>query len=67
MIETPMTTPDGVLTQENYNKDIEAHYLLGRYGKPREVALTTAFLLSDASSFITGASIMIDGGVSVNH
>lgn len=67
MIETPMTAPDGVLTQENYNKDIEAHYLLGRYGKPREVALTTAFLLSDASSFITGASIMIDGGVSVNH
>ncbi len=67
MINTPMTASDGKATDEMYQKDIDAHYLLGRYGEPEEVALTTCFLLSDASSFITGTSILVDGGVSVNH
>ena len=56
-----------IMTNENgiYQKDIEEHYLLGRYGYPEEVAHVIAFLLSDASSFITGASIMVDGGSSL--
>jgi NAD(P)-dependent dehydrogenase (short-subunit alcohol dehydrogenase family) len=67
MIRTPMTQPGGVLNEVDYQKDIEEHYLLGRYGEPEEVARTIVFLLSDASSFITGTSIMIDGGASVIH
>lgn len=67
MIHTPMTEPNGPVTAEDYEKDIAIHYLLGRYGEPEEVAHTVAFLLSDASSFITGASIMIDGGFSIIH
>ena len=35
-------------------------------GQPSDVANLIAFLLSDASSFITGASIPIDGGLSVD-
>jgi NAD(P)-dependent dehydrogenase (short-subunit alcohol dehydrogenase family) len=31
-------------------------------GKPEDVANATAFLLSDASGFITGTSIVVDGG-----
>lgn len=65
MIHTPMTEPTGTFTEEDYQKDIEAHYLLKRYGRPEEVAWTTAFLLSDASSFITGATILVDGGASI--
>jgi NAD(P)-dependent dehydrogenase (short-subunit alcohol dehydrogenase family) len=35
---------------------------LGRFGKPGEIAGTAAFLISDASSFITGQNIAVDGG-----
>jgi len=67
MIRTPMTEPTGTLSEEDYKEDIAKHYLTGRYGLPEEVARTVVFLLSDASSFITGASIMVDGGCSVIH
>ena len=65
MIETPLINLDA-LTEEDKAIDAEK-YLLKRYGKPEEVARTTAFLLSDASSFITGTSIIVDGGYTVNH
>lgn len=65
MIETPLINPDA-LTEEDKAIDAEK-YLLKRYGKPEEVARTTAFLLGDASSFITGTSIIVDGGYTVNH
>lgn len=65
MIETPMINLDA-LTEEDKAKDAEI-YLMKRYGKPEEVAHLHAFLLSDASSYITGDSIIIDGGYTVNH
>ena len=36
---------------------------LGRFGLPGEVAAANAFLVSTASSFITGAALPVDGGV----
>lgn len=66
MIETPMTEGLSSVTEEDKAKDAEK-YLLKRYGKPEEVARLTAFLLSEASSYITGDSIIIDGGYTVNH
>ena len=67
MIMTPMTKPEGTLSEADYQKDIDDHYLLGRYGQPEEVARVISFLLSDASSFMTGASVMVDGGCSLVH
>lgn len=66
MIVTPMTQNSSTFTKEDYEKDSEK-YLLKRYGRPEEVANTIVFLLSDASSFITGESILVDGGFTVNH
>ena len=36
---------------------------MGRTGRPEEVANAALFLLSDEASFVTGAALPVDGGV----
>lgn len=64
-IETPMTQRLNT-TEEQLELD-RRRYLLQRYGKPEEAAMAAAFLLSDASSFIDGTSLVVDGGRTVLH
>jgi len=55
----------GGLNEEQYAQFLERSkttHALGRIGEPEEVAATIAFLASDESSFITGATIPVDGG-----
>ncbi|HEY4547192.1 MAG TPA: SDR family oxidoreductase [Pedomonas sp.] len=46
---------------------IEGLHALKRLAQPEEIAQAALFLASDASSFVTGAAIMADGGVSINR
>jgi NAD(P)-dependent dehydrogenase (short-subunit alcohol dehydrogenase family) len=39
-----------------------AHRSLGRIGKPEEIAQAALYLASDASSFVTGTALVVDGG-----
>lgn len=40
-----------------------AKYPLGRFGKPNEIAEVAVFLASDKASFVTGAAVAVDGGM----
>ena len=52
---------------ENYRrKIIDAKIPLGRIGDPADVAAAAVFLASDASAYITGVSLPVDGGVLIN-
>lgn len=60
MTETPFIHR-GTLTDDDFSKDMEK-YPLKRYGNPSDIANGILFLLSDASSWMTGQSLVIDGG-----
>jgi len=53
--------PNSVLTEEQ-KRAFAARTALGRWGEPRELAGTALLLASDAGSYITGTSIVVDGG-----
>jgi NAD(P)-dependent dehydrogenase (short-subunit alcohol dehydrogenase family) len=40
---------------------------LGRIGQPGDIAAAVAFLCSDAASFVTGADLLVDGGMTVSY
>ena len=63
MVWTPMNLEAADITESEL-KENEKSYPLG-YGSPEDVAYCASFLLSDASKWITGSSIVIDGGFSI--
>lgn len=54
----------GTISEEQLAADQE-RYPLKRYGEPEDIAHGIIYLLSDASSWVTGHSLVIDGGVSI--
>lgn len=52
----------GTISEEQLKKNVSA-YPLGRFGQPEDIAYAIIYLLSDASSWVTGHTLVIDGGV----
>lgn len=63
MVDTPLIHR-GTITEEQLAEDAK-RYPLGRYGRPEDIANGAVYLLSDASSWLTGHDLVIDGGFSV--
>jgi len=59
-VETPMTVKD---KGTEYWTRMLTNTPMGRLAQPDEVASVIAFLVSDDSSFVTGAEIFVDGGL----
>ena len=58
-IDTPMTEVLG----EDIKNSIIAHIPLGRIGTPQDVANAVLFLASDESSYVTGHTLSVNGGM----
>ncbi|PYM85745.1 MAG: hypothetical protein DME06_10210 [Candidatus Rokuibacteriota bacterium] len=61
LTDTPLTEPR--LRDSAARKAMEAHYPLGRLGRPDDVARAVLYLASDDASWTTGLILTVDGGI----
>src|SRR6516165_50644 len=64
-IETDMTAPVRTTPMKLMNDEILMRTRAGRWGQPEEVAGAAVFLASQASDFVTGTTIRVDGGYAI--
>ncbi|KAJ8432260.1 hypothetical protein Cgig2_013913 [Carnegiea gigantea] len=63
-IKTPLTAE--IVSNKEFLKAVTSRTSLGRVGEPEEVSSLVAFLCMPSSSYITGQTIFVDGGITVN-
>lgn len=65
-IDTPLLH-DIMDALPDFKHDVQRETKLGRMGKPEEIAGAACFLASDDASFVTGHSLVVDGGYTAGH
>jgi NAD(P)-dependent dehydrogenase (short-subunit alcohol dehydrogenase family) len=65
-VETPLLM-DWLLKDEEARRIRLARNPSGRFGKPQEIVAMALYLASDESRWTNGASLVVDGGISVNY
>ncbi|ETX03957.1 SDR family NAD(P)-dependent oxidoreductase [Candidatus Entotheonella palauensis] len=67
VIDTGLGAPGTGWTRAELERYGQREVALGRFGQPEDIADVIVFLLSDASRFMTGELIAVDGGASLGH
>jgi len=65
VVATPLMDP--VLEHSDVRDDFLEHIPLGRIADPAEIAAAAAFLLSDDARYVTGHTLVVDGGMSLRE
>jgi NAD(P)-dependent dehydrogenase (short-subunit alcohol dehydrogenase family) len=60
-VDTPLLAP--LLAMPGARENLESHTPLGRLAQPEDIASVVRFLLSDEAAYVTGTSLVVDGGM----
>ncbi|MBW2421918.1 MAG: glucose 1-dehydrogenase [Deltaproteobacteria bacterium] len=66
-VETAMTAMLNTEGLKAIGDKLRSYHPMGRFARPEEIASAALFLATDESSFVTGSSLLVDGGYTAGH